>query len=405
VLAFLLVTEATAVVAVVLTAAHTTIEPQDVLAFLGLLTCSVALVEVRRRVSVPQPGTAVVKDMISIWCLPIALLLPPVYGLLAPIPLLALTHLRVHTGVLYRRVFTAAAMMLAFGLAGAAFRAVAGSVRIPLSGMPSELLTWVAAVLVAAAVRWAVNVSLISVAILTTTSVGWRKLLMNKDAGTSDAVEICLGVMSTVLAAVNPILVLATIPPVLMLQRAVQYKQLVAAVRRDAKTGLLNAPAWDQEASAALVQADRDGTPLAVLLLDIDHFKRVNDTRGHLAGDHVLRAIAEALPTQLRRGDVVGRFGGEEFVVLLPNTDDREAHTIAERLRRHIANLTVPLDEDGPVPAAVVQVTVSIGVATFDHACHHSHSELLATADRALYRAKNSGRNRVCVYVNNVAAA
>ncbi|HEY4456492.1 MAG TPA: hypothetical protein VGN81_19440, partial [Pseudonocardiaceae bacterium] len=115
VLGFIVAVEVLAVAAVVFAITHSVFHWLDLAVCSGLLVCSVALIEVRRRVAVPQPGNAVVKELISIWCLPIALILPPAYGVLAPIPLLVYTHLRVHTGVAYRRVFTAAAIMLAFG--------------------------------------------------------------------------------------------------------------------------------------------------------------------------------------------------------------------------------------------------------------------------------------------------
>ncbi len=402
VLGFIVAVEILAIVAVVFAVTHSAFRLKDLALCSGLLVCCIALVEVRRRVSVPQPGNAVVKELISIWCLPIALILPPAYGVLAPIPLLVLTHLRVHTGVAYRRVFTAAAIMLAFGAAGLSFRAITGA-GLSTVDAPSlqHLLPWIGAVLIAAVVRWAVNVFLVTAAIASTASdVHWPRLIVNKDTAFSDLMEISFGVITTFLLAVNPLLILITVPPVLMLQRTVQYAQLVAAVRRDSKTGLLNAATWDQEASNAVRRASRIGVPLAMLLLDIDHFKKVNDTLGHLAGDRVLLAIANTLPGQLRRGDLVGRFGGEEFVVLLPDTDTEEAFNIAERVRLMIADLVVSLEGLDEVPIEQTSVTVSIGVSTLNTSVHHDHADLLATADRALYRAKDQGRNQVCIGVN-----
>jgi diguanylate cyclase (GGDEF)-like protein len=403
VLGFIVAVEILAVCAVLFAITHSVFHWRDLALCSGLLVCSIALVEVRRRVSVPQPGNAVVKELISIWCLPIALILPPAYGVLAPVPLLVLTHLRVHTGVAYRRVFTAAAIMLAFGAAGLSFRAIAG-IGFGEVALPSfaHLLPWIVAVAIAAVVRWAVNVFLVTAAIASTASgVHWPKLIISKDTGFSDLMEICFGIITTFLLAVNPFLILITVPPVLMLQRTVQYAQLVAAVRRDSKTGLLNAATWDQEASNAMRRARRIGVPLAMLLLDIDHFKKVNDTLGHLAGDRVLLAIANTLPSQLRRGDLVGRFGGEEFVVLLPDTDTEEAFSIAERVRLMIADLVVSLEGLDEVPIETTSVTVSIGVSTLDADVHNDHADLLATADRALYRAKDQGRNQVCVGANS----
>ena len=125
--------------------------------------------------------------------------------------------------------------------------------------------------------------------------------------------------------------------------------------------------------------------------MDVDHFKRVNDSHGHLIGDDVLRALATELRQQVRESDVVGRFGGEEFTVLLPRTDAEGACRIAERLRSSAGLLSVTA-ADGEI-----SVTISIGVAVLGQ---HGQDlfELLAAADLALYRAKADGRNQVRLY-------
>ncbi|GAA0224979.1 GGDEF domain-containing protein [Cryptosporangium japonicum] len=131
------------------------------------------------------------------------------------------------------------------------------------------------------------------------------------------------------------------------------------------------------------------GVGLAVLLLDIDHFKSINDTHGHHGGDRVLREVADRLRVATRGGDLLGRYGGEEFVVLVPNTTPPIAREIAERVRRAIADVPVPVG-----PATSATVTVSIGVATMPEDATNV-DELLLLADEGLYASKNSGRNRV----------
>jgi diguanylate cyclase (GGDEF)-like protein len=127
-------------------------------------------------------------------------------------------------------------------------------------------------------------------------------------------------------------------------------------------------------------------------MVDIDHFKRVNDTYGHLVGDQVLAGVATALRSQLRDYDVVGRFGGEEFVVLLPRADVAEARRVAERLRSRVGRMAIPVDD------AMITVTISAGVAIMS--LHGDDLiELLAAADLALYRAKELGRDRICLPV------
>ena len=192
------------------------------------------------------------------------------------------------------------------------------------------------------------------------------------------------------------LLLLVTLPPVILLQRSLMHQQLAAAARTDPKTGLLNAAAWQREADAEVTRAKRANSPLALLLVDVDHFKRVNDNHGHLTGDEVLRALAAELRQQVRESDIVGRFGGEEFTVLLPRTDDAGAYGIAERLQASASRLSVSAD---PETGARISVTVSIGVAVFGQ---HGHDlfELLAAADMALYRAKDAGRDQVRVYAH-----
>ena len=163
------------------------------------------------------------------------------------------------------------------------------------------------------------------------------------------------------------------------------------ASRIDAKTGLLNVGTWLREARLETARAARARAPLSVAIADIDHFKHVNDSFGHLAGDAVLATVASALSSLLRDGDLTGRFGGEEFCILLPGTDVAEARQIAERLREKISRIVTPV-----AGGAGSQVTISLGVAALGSS-RRDLDELLAAADHALYRAKEAGRNRVCV--------
>jgi diguanylate cyclase (GGDEF)-like protein/PAS domain S-box-containing protein len=153
----------------------------------------------------------------------------------------------------------------------------------------------------------------------------------------------------------------------------------------DALTGLANRGAFEERLIAELADAQRHGRPLGVLLADVDHFKAVNDTHGHQAGDAVLRAVGKMLAGGIRERDVAARFGGEEFAVVLPSTDLYGALEAAERLRAAI---------EVARPAGIA-VTISVGVAAADDARPRAAHDLLAAADRALYRSKDEGRNRV----------
>ncbi|HEX6782883.1 MAG TPA: sensor domain-containing diguanylate cyclase [Solirubrobacterales bacterium] len=153
--------------------------------------------------------------------------------------------------------------------------------------------------------------------------------------------------------------------------------QVQDMARQDSLTGLPNRRALEEQLPRAMARARRSLSPLSVAILDIDHFKNYNDSHGHLAGDEVLRACAKAWDSVLRGEDTIVRFGGEEFLVLLPDTDPEQAAEIVERLRR-----TTPMGQ-----------TCSAGLALWDHA--ESIDDLLRRADEALYLAKASGRNQL----------
>jgi diguanylate cyclase (GGDEF)-like protein len=158
--------------------------------------------------------------------------------------------------------------------------------------------------------------------------------------------------------------------------------------RTDELTGVSNRRAFMERGHHALEQARRYDRPLALVMLDIDRFKAINDTHGHAAGDRVLQAVGSLIQRAARTSDIPGRIGGEEFAVLLPETDEREAMALAERLRRDLA--AVAVSHDG----ATIRFTCSFGVATRapDVAVLDA---LLDRADAAMYRAKSEGRNRV----------
>jgi diguanylate cyclase (GGDEF)-like protein len=165
---------------------------------------------------------------------------------------------------------------------------------------------------------------------------------------------------------------------------------LEEASQRDKLTGLFNRARLDAYLAEEFATAQRNGKPLSVIMADVDHFKLVNDTHGHQAGDRVLVGVAQALGGRLRPRDLVARYGGEEFVLILPETDPAGAKVVAERIRQKIE--ASRQEVGGASPLAV---TVSFGCATLGVARFPTSTELLAAADRALYAAKRAGRNRV----------
>ncbi len=158
----------------------------------------------------------------------------------------------------------------------------------------------------------------------------------------------------------------------------------------DPLTGLYNRRYMESHLSALVEQAAGRGKPLTALVLDIDYFKSVNDTHGHDAGDDVLREFAVRVRKSIRGIDLACRFGGEEFVIIMPETDMAVATIVAERLRRRIASERFPIQQS----SKAIEVTISIGIATLD-AADDSAANILKRADQALYRAKRDGRNRV----------
>jgi diguanylate cyclase (GGDEF)-like protein len=167
---------------------------------------------------------------------------------------------------------------------------------------------------------------------------------------------------------------------------------LAERAARDGLTGLFNRRELDTRAHQAVALADRHSRPFSCLLLDIDHFKLVNDTHGHAAGDTVLREAAQRICDASRISDIVGRYGGEEFVVLLPETDGRAAVAAADKLRALLSDTPVT------VGRGQISIRASIGVATWDDTMR-SPSDLYAAADTALYRAKALGRDRTELHV------
>ena len=155
----------------------------------------------------------------------------------------------------------------------------------------------------------------------------------------------------------------------------------------DGLTGLMNRRAFSEALGREISSATRHVHELSVIVLDIDHFKAINDSRGHNGGDAVLRALGRLLGTETRRSDLTGRWGGEEFVMALTHTDAAGARVVAERLCLRIGELDIRV-ADAPIP-----ITASLGVATLDRG--ETLDDLVARADHAMYVAKNAGRNRV----------
>ncbi len=180
------------------------------------------------------------------------------------------------------------------------------------------------------------------------------------------------------------------------LENTLSREQLHQLSQIDMLTRVKNRRAFDKALRREIARSDRDNLPLSCLFADLDYFKIINDTYGHPTGDRTLKAVATSIQEQLRETDILARIGGEEFTVLLPNTEADKARDIAERIRLNIEKIEIPDDQ-----GKIVRLTTSIGYASWhpgiidNESIDDVHRRLMATADKAVYKAKQSGRNRV----------
>jgi diguanylate cyclase (GGDEF)-like protein len=369
------------------------------LALLGVAHTEIAsgIERMRRRVS----GTSYY-DLSSVWTFAAALLFPP--PLTAAIVVVVYLHLWVRVwrpakSLLHRNVYTTAVVVLAAQSAHVVV-AQAGGVRVLAAG------AWGLCVIALAILTYAVvNNGLIITAIALDEGPApdgrggrFRHLMGRLDDVVLELATLSLGALAAVALTRNVWMVVLVLVPLLVLHRADMARQLEQRAATDGKTGLLNAAAWHEKAERALHRSQRAGGAAGVLILDLDHFKSVNDTYGHLAGDEVLVAVAAALRAEVREGDVVGRFGGEEFVVLLRDLEltgagRRQLESVAERIRARVEQLDVVVHTpDGPL--TIQGLSTSVG-GVFHLGRTSTLQQVLGAADAALYAAKRDGRNVV----------
>jgi diguanylate cyclase (GGDEF)-like protein len=363
-----------------------------IVGLLGLAHTEVAVRVERQRRRVTE---ALHVDLTSVWTFAAALLLPPALAALLAVVLQVHIWRRAwYPRVpLFRQLFSIATVVLACLAAGGVARSFApGAFGQPPIGL-AELESIGLALLTYAVV----NSALVAGAILLDAPQqdvagaigGWDENLL-------EIATLCLGALTAIGLTISPYLTGFVLPALLLLHRAVLVRHLQEAADTDVKTGLLNAAAWHGRAEDEIRRAgERDG-PGAVLVIDLDHFKRINDRHGHVAGDAVLAAVADALRSEIREHDLVGRFGGEEFVVLLAGSpDDTETafFLVAERIRRRIRELSIEFTTaDGVLGISGLSVSIGGAVHPLDG---HDVRTLLHVADTALYAAKRAGRDTV----------
>lgn len=342
-------------------------------------------------------------NLTAVWSFAATVLLPT--GLACAVALIVLTHhgLRSWTGTrpLHRQLFNPAAVVVTIPLVALLFTTIAPDGFT--HGLPVGTVRLLLATAAAAVTYWLVDLSVVAIAVaLLTNRHQLRRFVVD---ATNNALELatnCLGAVVAAMLAYLPWFVLLVVTPVLVIHRSVLVKELEDKAIRDQRTGLLNATAWRQHTERELVRAERTGRGFGVVMVDLDHFKHVNDSYGHPAGDDVLAAVASVLRDETRQYDSAGRLGGEEFAVLLPE-NDAQVHVTAERIRTRISALVIDtVSETGPVQLR--NLTASLGIAGYPHDATDL-AGLIQAADAALYTAKRTGRNRTVTAADATATA
>jgi diguanylate cyclase (GGDEF)-like protein len=397
VLALILTVEAAAVAVTTLLGWLDAVRPADLAVLAIIIGLGLAMGEATRHVERVRRrfNDTPHVNLTSVWTFSAALVLPPV---LVPVVVAVLyLHLfwrswyRVRGVHAYRLVFTASTVVLSAHTAWAVRNLLAPSGSV---GWDDPMM--VVAVACGVLAYSAINSGLVALAI----TLHERRLDLRRALGTGkeNALEygtLGLGAITALLISFNPGWALMIVPALLVLHRSVLMRQLEEAASTDQKTGLTNATAWTNMASAEIQRARRDDAQVGVVMVDLDHFKQVNDAHGHLVGDRVLQAVADALTTCARRYDVVGRWGGEEFVVLCPEVSADALRQVGEHICERVRDLRVPVSEETATDLGAVDgLSVSVGIALYPEFGPDLQDVLLA-ADDALFVAKDSGRNQV----------
>ncbi len=393
--AFMLVTELLALAVSVWVMLAAPITGRDLVSFAAITIIGIVATETSRQVERLRrrlAGTPHV-NLTSVWTLSAALLTAPSLAVATVVILYGHMWLRMWRLIAgrhpYRIVFSASMVILSCVAArSVADLAPTGKVLDDISAVG---LAWLLLVIV---VYWAVNTGLVAVAmVLNRDDNSIIRLLGTWQENSIEYATLCIGALTAVLLAWRPWLVALIFLPLYVLHRSVLIRQLEHAATTDQKTGLLNATSWQSLAANELQRAQRNNTQVGVLMVDLDHFKRVNDQFGHLIGDDVLKVVADSMKQEVRDYDLCGRFGGEEFVVLMPDTGLPDAIEAASRICARIRAVQVD-DPMTRAPLDGLRLSASIGVATFPDAGREL-DEILLAADNAMFAAKDAGRNQV----------
>ncbi len=353
-----------------------------------LLALAVAQNEISRRIERARRSLSETShvNMTSVWLIPAGLLLPAHLVVALSVSLYLNMALRSWSGTRPGQPHRVAA-----NATTASLSACTAGLAIHVSPQLSVLT-----VCVAVAVYFVVNALLTSVGLYLANeeNATIEGCLGNMDDNLLELATLCVGGLLVMVLTDEPLLSVLVILPLYVLQRSMLIKRLEELATTDQKTQLLNATTWQDGAQREISRAEREKGSFGAMMIDLDHFKRINDTYGHLAGDDVLKAVAAVVKQETRAHDLVGRFGGEEFVALLPSTSKEDAIVTAERIRQRVSELIISTTTNEGEAVDIKRQTASIGVACYplDGA---SIEEVMASADAAVYAAKDGGRNRV----------
>ncbi len=396
VIAFMLGSEGLAIAVLAISLAHSqALVSRDWLNF-GILAAGATVhiqltqrQEERRR----NRKKTVLIDLTAVWTFSAAMILP------VPLTLLVIFVVRLQHWFIARRpahnfIFSSITHGLAAVLAHLTYTALGPHF---LGTGWADFLAEFGAIVVTAAIYEAIQIVYVggALALGMSSEPTVRNVLGSPADNMLEAITVGLGAVTAILLAVVPPMVVVMAVATVVFNRLAELDQLQNDVRTDPKTGILNMRGWSESAERALERTARSSDQLALLMVDLDHFKWINDTYGHPAGDDVLRTVAQTLDEVTRPSDLVGRFGGEEFLILLPDIDEEATWDAAERIRAAIAKLHIVTTDKRGDPATIADRTTSIGVAR--HPRHGDTLErLLQSADAAVYLAKENGRDQVC---------
>ncbi|WP_051791548.1 GGDEF domain-containing protein [Amycolatopsis jejuensis] len=400
---YVLLVNAVAVGATLATAWLAPVHRMDLIRFGVLAVCAALAIEATRHIErqreYNRAPTVAYVDTKAVWSIAAVVALPAVLASAMVVFTYAIAWWRIwprERPVLPHRWIFSAATVLCGTQAAVAVLAL-GMHEYPgvlAHGFAPGLLD-LAVFILAAGLRWAINTALVMVAIaLSSPPRSFSDLFSGFGDQLLEAGAIGLGlVTAALLLLANPLILAGVVIALVALHRGLLLTQFQHDARTDVTTGLATKRWWRTVTERYLERARVTQGTVGVLLLDLDHFKSINDTYGHPTGDLVLREIAMSLRAEVRDQDVCGRWGGEEFAIVLPDipSADHLGH-IADRIRRRIPQVAVPLPDRDTV---ISDLTISIGCVLYPASHLAGVDDVLVAADAALYRAKQAGRNRV----------